>query len=193
MSTGAEDEKAVRRTVAREFRPRRSVPAVIVAALIAITSILIVIEVISRLFGEPIGVLPADDLARLGRETAWSDPLAVTVAVVAVLLGLLLLALALAPGRVRARALAPVRPGLVVAMPTADLQRLAVQAAESVDGVDRATVRAGNGRLTVRADSSLHEVGGLPDEVRQAVDEKLARLDLLRPPQVAVDLRHRRD
>jgi hypothetical protein len=187
------DERAVRRTVAREFRPRRTVPAVIVAALIALAAILVAIEVISRAVGEPLDLLPVDDLARLGRETQWDDPLTYIVAGLACLLGLLLLFLALWPGRVRAKALTPERPGVVVAVPTHDLERLAAQAAESVDGVDAATARQRRRRISVRANSLLHDPGDLDDRVRQAVSGRLDELSLLEEPRVRVNVRHREE
>lgn len=189
----AENERTVRRTVAREFRPRRSVPAIIVAALLALAAILVAIEVISQLIDRPLGLLPLDDLARLGRETQWNDPLTFVVAGLACLLGLLLLFLAFWPGRTRATALAGEHPGVVEAIGSTDLQRLAVQAAESVNGVERAEARTGRARIAVRADSPLHDPGDLDDQVQRAVSERLDELALLRPPQIRVHVRSRKD
>jgi hypothetical protein len=188
-----EDERSVRRTVSREYRPRRTVPAVIVALVLAAASIVIAIEAITRLFNQPLGLLPVEALGDLGRETQWNDPLTVTVAIVAVLLGVVLLVLALTPGRVRARPLRSVRPGVAVAVAPGDLERLAAQAAETVAGVDHASARAGNGRVSVRADSPLHDPGNLDEQVQQAVSERLDQLGLLDEPQVRVSVRHRED
>lgn len=188
-----EDERSVRRTVQRQYRTRRTVPAVIVALLIAAASIVIVIEVISRLVDQPLGLLPVDALGDLGRETQWNDPLTVTVAIVAVLLGVLLLVLALTPGRVRARPLRSARPGVAVAVAPGDLERLVAQAAEAVDGVDHASASAGNGRVSVRVNSPLHDPGGLDEQVQQAVSERLDQLGLLDEPQIRVSVRHRED
>lgn len=193
QADGGEDERAVRRAVARQYRPRRIVPAVIVALVLAVASILIAIEVISQLVDQPLGLLPADTLAELGRETQWNDPLAVVVAVVAVLLGLLLLVLALTPGRVRARPLASPRPGVVAAVAPGDLERLAARAAETVDGVDHASAGAGNGRISVKVDSPLHDPGNLDGQVQQVVSERVDQLGLLDEPQIRVNVRHRED
>lgn len=188
-----DDEQAVRQTVTREFRPRRTVPAVIVAVLLAAAAVLVAIEILAELFGNPLGLLPVEDLARLGRETQWNDPLTFIVAILACLLGLLLLFLALWPGRVKASALSSGRPGVAVAITSSDLQRLATQAAESVSGVDRASASGGAGKLDVRADSPLHDAGDLGDQVQRAVSEQLDQLALLRPPRIRVNVRHRED
>jgi hypothetical protein len=185
------DGRATDRVVAREFRPRRSIPAAIVALLLLAGSVLGAIEVISYLFDNPAGVLPVSDLARLGRETQWNDALTITVAIVAGLLGLLLLALALWPGRSRAVAMATDRPGLVMAIGEGDIARLAVRAAEGVDGVDHASAQVGRGRVNVRADSPLHETGDLTDQVHRAVSEQLEDLALLHPRPVRVNVRRK--
>jgi hypothetical protein len=179
------------RAVARHFRPRRTIPAVIVALLLAAAAVLAAIEVISYLFNQPAGVVPADDLARWGRETQWNDALTITVAVIACLLGLLLLFLALWPGRARAVTIASERPGVAMAIGEGDVARLAVRAAEGVDGVDHASAQVKRGQITVRADSPLHESGDLADQVQRAVAEQIDELEPLRPRSVRVNVRRR--
>lgn len=187
------DGRRAKRVLAREFRPRRRVPATIVALLLLLGAVLGAIEVTSYLFDRPVGVLPTADLAQLGRETQWNDPLTVTVAVVACLLGLLLLAVALWPGRSRAVAMATDRPELVMVIGESDIARLAVRAAEDVDGVDHASAQVRRGRVSVRADSPLHETGDLTDQVHLAISEQLEDLALLRPRPVRVNVRRREE
>lgn len=185
------DERSVRRTVTRRFRPRRRVPAVIVALLLAVVAVLAIIEIVSYLLNSPLGVFPATQLARLGRETLWNDALTLVVAAVTALVGLLLLWLAFWPGRVRAAALAPEHPGVAVAITPDDLRRLAGEAAASVSGVDRVSVHVRRGQINVRADSPLHDPAGVDEEIRQAVGERVDQLQLQQPPRVRVHLRHR--
>jgi hypothetical protein len=184
-------DRAAQRAVTRVFRPRRTIPAVIVALLLAAASILAAIEVISYLIDRPAGVLPAADLARWTRETQWDDALVITLAIIACLLGLLLLLLAFWPGRARGVALATERPDVVMAMSESDLARLANRAAEAVDGVDRASTQVGRGRVAVRADSPLYEPGDLTDRLHGAVSDQLDALAPLRPKTVRVNVRHK--
>lgn len=181
------------RAVTRQFRPRRTIPAVIVALLLLVASVLAAIEVIAYLFDDPTGVVPADDLARWGRRTPWDDPLVITLAVVAGLLGLLLLILALWPGRARAVAVTSERRDVTMAIGEADVARLAVRAAEDVDGVDHASAQVTRGQIAVRADSPLHETGDLADRVQRAVSEQIRELEPLRPRAVRVNVRRRED
>jgi hypothetical protein len=193
QATGSTNGRAERRAVARRYRPRRTIPAVIVAILLLVVTVLGAIEVISYLFNNPAGVVPADRLAEQGRETAWNDALTITVAVIIGLFGLLLLVIALWPGRPRAVALASDRPGVVMAIGEADLARLVARAATDVDGVDHASAQVRRGHIAVRADSPLHEAGDLADQVQRAVAEQVDELAPLRPRPVRVNVRHKED
>jgi hypothetical protein len=189
----AADGRTARRQVARRYRPRRTIPAVIVATLLLVITALGAIEVISYLFDSPAGVIPADALAELGRETAWNDALTITVAAIVGLLGLILLIIALWPGRPRGVALTADRPGVVMAIGEADLARLVARAATDVDGVDNASAQIKRGTIAVRADSPLHETRSLADQVQHAVSAQLDELAPVRPRSVRVKLRHRED
>lgn len=184
-----ESAAAAYRQAMRAFRPRRVVPAAIVAALLALAAWLTAAEVVSRLFDRPLSVLPVAWLSRQGRQTAWNDPLALTVAAVLVALGLLLLVVALWPGRGR---VVPVQSGHADALAVITHRALArhvATSAESVDGVGRARVRVRRGQLRVRADTPLHDPTGLPAQVREAVSAELRRLAPLRPLTVRVTVR----
>lgn len=190
----AGSDRAALREAMRRFRPRRLVPAVITAALLAVGAVLVAAEIISGLFGRSAGVLPVDRLARLGRETGWDDALTYVVAGVAIGLGLLLLWLALVPGRVRALPLAADRPGVVMVMSRSAVQQVAAHAAETVDGVAQAQARAraGRGTIAVRVDTPLREPGDLADRVQGAVAERIGRYAPLRRQRVRVGVRRRR-
>jgi Family of unknown function (DUF6286) len=184
---------AVRRAVRRAFGPRRVVPSVVTAALLAAAAILLAAEVVGGLVGRPPGVLPVAQLARLGRNLRWDDVLVLAVASFLAALGLLLLLLALRPGRLRAIPLRSEDPYVVLGIARPDLRRYLAWSAESVDGVDRARVKVRRHRVRVSAVSPLHDAGGLTDQVRGALDERLGELAPLHKPHLRVTVRHRED
>lgn len=188
-----EDARRARQATIRAFRPRRVVPATIVAALLALGSILVAAEIVSRLVDRPLNILPADRLAELGRETQWSDALTTSVAIVAILLGLFLLLAGLRPGRVRAVPLAPERPDAVMAVTRGGLAHIVAHAAESVDGVTRARATVTPGRIRVQADSWLRDPGELTDQVHRVVNERIDHMSLLQPFPVRVTVRRREE
>lgn len=185
------DDRTARKVVRRAYRPRRRIAATIVAALIALAAILVAIEVIAGLFNGSVGVLPVSGLTDLGQDTAWNDPLAVTVAIIVGLLGLWLLWLAFSPGPVRAVPLRSEGPGVVMAAVNGALARIASRAAESVDGVERARARADRERVHVFVDTPLRDPGNLAEQVRAAVADRIGALAPLRPARIRVSTRYR--
>lgn len=185
--------RAVRRDVRRAFGPRRVLPSMVTAALLAAAAIILAIEVIGALVGRPPGVLPVVDLARLGRSLHWDDVLVLAVASFLATLGLLLLLLALKPGRLRAIPLRSEDAHVVLGIARPGLRRYVARAAQSVDGIDRARVKVRRHRVRVRAVSPLHDVAGLTDQVRGAVDERIGALAPLHRPHLHVTVRHRED
>lgn len=187
-ATGPVDTRTVRKATARQFRPRRSVPAAAVAVVLLAGATLTAVEIIARLLDGSAGVLPVDWLARQGGRTHWSDLATAAVAGVAILLGLLLLWLAIWPGRRRVVPLVPDRPGVVMAIRRPALRRIAADAAGTVDGVDAVVVRGGRRRLTARVDTPLRDPGDLGAQVQQAVTDRIARLAPAPMPPVRVDV-----
>ncbi|GAA4512230.1 hypothetical protein GCM10023191_077630 [Actinoallomurus oryzae] len=185
--------RAVRRAVRRSFGRRRVLPSVITSALLAAAAIILTIEVVGALVGRPPGVLPVVDLARLGRNLRWDDVLVLAIASLLAALGLWLLLLALRPGRLRAVPLRSQDPNVVLGIARPDLRRYVARAARSVEGVDRARVKVRRHRVRVRAVSPLHDVGGITDQVRVAVAERLDELEPLHRPHLRVTVRHREE
>lgn len=179
------------RATRRAFRPRRLVPAVVTAALLAIAAFLVMVEVIAALLHRSSAVLPVSWLARLGRTTYWDDPRVLAGAAVVAALGLLLLALALSPGRPRAIPLKCDDPDVLMGVTPPSLRRYAEDAARGVEGITGARAATGHRRVRVRATSPLRHTDGLSDEVRRAVDERFERLALLSPPRLQVTVRSR--
>ncbi|MGO4419469.1 DUF6286 domain-containing protein, partial [Streptomyces sp. MCAF7] len=62
-----------------------------------------------------------------------------------------------------------------------------------MDGIDRAHVRLRRRRVHVNADSPLHDIGDLPQRVRQAVTGRLDELSPMRPLHVRTTVRGREE
>lgn len=183
-----------RRARRRAFRPRRTIPAIVTAAALATAAILIATEVIAALlFHHPANVLPVAHLVRLGRDTHWDDPLALTVSGVVAALGLLLFLLALWPGHRRVIALACDDPDVVMGITALGLRRQIAQAAQSVDGITRARITVGQRRIQIYAVSPFRDTRGLAEQVHHAVTERLDQLAPLRLPRLRITVRHRKD
>ncbi|QSB15415.1 hypothetical protein JQS43_03375 [Natronosporangium hydrolyticum] len=188
----AADRRAYRRTI-RAFRSRRVLSAVLVAAVVTVVAAVVAMETIGYLVDQPVGVVPAGELAQTARDTAWDDPLVFLVAIVAGLIGVFLLLLAFLPGRSRALPAATDRSDTLLAVRPSAVERLAVRAAVAVPGIHHATAVCRRGRLRVRADTGLHDPTGLAAQTGHAVADRLAQFRLLRPPRIRVDLRYREE
>jgi uncharacterized protein DUF6286 len=181
------------RAARRAFRARRAYPAIVVSAVLAAAAILTAAEIISALLDRGSVLLPMTSLARFGRNTHWDHLPALVIAGAAGAVGLLLLALALWPRHPRAVALASGDPDVVLGISWGGLCRHLAQAAEGVDGIARTKVKIGRRRIRVRAASPLRDTGGLADQVRQAVTDRIDRLAPLRHPRVRVTVRRGKD
>lgn len=190
---GPGDRRAARRAAARAFRPRRVVPSVIVAALLAVTGGLTAAVLISRFVGHPVGQAATGTLAQAGRIWHWSDQRVLVLAGALVAIGLALIAFALIPGRLRVVPVAGPDAESVMAITPAGLRRYLAAAATGVDGVSAARVQLGRRRARVLAHSPLRDPAGLEPEVRAAVQDRLDAAAPLRPVKVSVVIRHREE
>jgi hypothetical protein len=177
----------------RAFRPRRALPAAVTAAVLAIVAIFVLVEVIAALLHRPAVVLPVAWLARLGRDLSWDHPITLAVAAAVTASGLLLLALALSPGRPPAIPLNDNDPDVLMGVTPYALRRYAECAAGGVQGITRARVRVGRRRVWIEAVTPLHDTRGLIDEIGRAVEQRLEALALLHPPQLRINVRHRKE
>jgi len=181
-----------RRKARRVFRPRRTVPGVLVAAVLAAAGILGVIWAASAALGHPLWKVPHRDFAGpLQSTTHWSSTGTLAVAAVAAFIGLVLVLIAVIPGRPRAIALASGDDSVVVGVPRRSLRRSLAWLAGDVPGIDSAKVRAGRRSVKVRATTRLRDTAGLRDSVQAAVEGRLAALDPLWPLRVKVRLRQK--
>ncbi|ETK35496.1 DUF6286 domain-containing protein [Microbispora sp. ATCC PTA-5024] len=164
------------RGVARAFRPTRAGPAGIVALVLLALGVVTAVQVITTLLGNPVRIVPYDQVARWLRTTTWDGDRALAVASALALLGLLLLLIALVPGRGRMVTLATGDPDLAVGVPRRTLSAVLTAAASHVDGVRHARARVHGWRADVRADTDLRDTAGVGERVRAAVERELDRL-----------------
>ncbi|NJP90165.1 alkaline shock response membrane anchor protein AmaP [Nonomuraea sp. FMUSA5-5] len=185
-------DRAADRAALRAFRPRRRVPAMIVAALLALLSLLVLAETVSALAGRPLRWVPYDRMLAWAGSTLWSDPRVLAGAAVVTLAGLVLLAIALVPGRPR---MVPVRsgdPDLVIGLRPRSVTRALAHAAEQVPGVRSARATLRGHTFAVTPVTCGRDVDGFGQDVRAAVLSRLAALDLVEPYRVSVNVREQR-
>lgn len=182
-----------RREAARAFRPSRTLPAVAVATALAAAAIAAAVQVTGGLTHHAVHLLPVAWLTRLGHTTHWSDPAVQAAAALACLLGILLIAVACTPGRSRAIPLTPPDPHTVIGISRAVLRRHLAAAVTSIDGIARARLRVGRRSIRVKALSPLRDTTGLSQQVHEALTGRLQHLAPLRPLQVRVTVRRRKD
>ncbi|MBF6326907.1 DUF6286 domain-containing protein [Nocardia transvalensis] len=153
-------------------RPRRVVPAVVVALTLLAGCVIVALSLIQRLTGAS-EFISYDGVMNRLHETTWGDPRGAGVGVAALAAGVMLVALAVLPGR------SIVVPLVADDEVTAGVGRRGLHealraAAQSVDGVRSARVRLRRKRIRITA---RHDGGvELAHSVRAAVEERLSRI-----------------
>ena len=181
-----------RRKARREFRPRRRIPGVIVAAVIVAAGIVGCIWAASAALGHPLWKIPHRDFAGpLQDSVHWDSTGALLVGSAVAFVGFLLIVIALIPGRPRAVPLASGDESLVIGVPRRSLRRSLGWLAADVAGIDAAKVRLRRRAVKVRATTTLRDPAGLRESVQSVVEERLARLDPLWPMQIKIRLRRK--
>lgn len=181
----------VRRRARRVFRPRRSVPAIIVAAILAAAGILGAIQAVGAALGHPLWKVSYHDFAGPLRDTHWGDTVALAAAAAIAFIGLILLLVAVLPGRPSAIVLASGDTAIVIGAPQASLRRVLERAARDVDGIERARVKLRRRSATIHATTRLRDTSGLRGSVHAAVQDRLTALDPLSPIRIRVRI-HRK-
>jgi uncharacterized protein DUF6286 len=181
-----------RRKARREFRPRRRIPGVLVAAVIVAAGIVGCIWAASAALGHPPWNIPHSDFAGPLQSTVhWEDTGTLLVSSAVAFAGFLLIVIAVIPGRTRAIPLASGDASLVIGVPRRSLRRSLGWLAADVAGIDEAKVRTGRHSVKVRATTRLRDPAGLRESVQAVVEDRLARLDPLWPVRVKVRLRRK--
>jgi hypothetical protein len=182
------------RTARTVFRPRRTIPGVVVAAVLAAAGIIGCIWAASAALGRPLWNVPHGDFAGPLQSTVhWSDAGTIAVAAAASFVGLALVLIAVIPGRPRAIPLASGDDSVVFGVPWRSLRRSLCWLVQEVPGIDSATVRAGPRAVTVHATTRLRDTTGLSESVHTVVAERIGALDPLWPLKVRVRLRRKKE
>lgn len=183
-----------RRKARHVFRPRRTIPGVLVAAVLAAAGILGTIWAASAALGHPLWNVPHGDFAGPLQSTVhWSDTGTIAVASAVAFVGFALILMALIPGRPRAIPVASGDRSLVIGVPRRSLRRSLGWLAEDVPGIGKVKVRARRRTIKVRATTPLRDPAGLRESVQSVVEGRLAALDPLWPVRVRVRLRRKED
>ena len=188
---GAWSQPGPRRRARRVFRPRRTIPGVLVAAVLAAAGILGAIQAVSAALGRPLWQVAHRDLAAPLQHTHWADTGTLAVAAAAAFIGLVLILIGVIPGRPRAIALASGDESVVIGVPRRSLRHSLAWLAEDVTGIHSAKVRAGSRSVTVRASTRLRDAASAREAVHGAVQDRLTALDPLWPLRVKVKLRRK--
>jgi hypothetical protein len=165
-------------------RPRRALPASVLAVVLLAACVVGVVSLIQYLSGTRGFVPVGRAVARLHR-IAWDDRWVPVGGVVAIGAGLALLMLAILPGRAVVLPLAG-DDGFAAGVARRGLCAALRDAAQSVDGVRSARVRLRHRRVRVKVRTEQVHAAGLSERVRAAVDERLTRIGPNPVPRVVV-------
>ncbi|MFE0020590.1 DUF6286 domain-containing protein [Amycolatopsis sp. NPDC059021] len=168
-------------------RPRRGLPASLLALVLLAACVLIVVALVQRLVGER-PFLSYDAIAERVHATTWHTLPVLVWGGVAVLAGLVLLVLAVVPGRPTVVPLTEeagfdsgiTRRGVLVSLRGA---------ANSVDGVTAARIRLGRKKVVAHVRTSRDNTDGLADAVRVTLARRIEEIGPENPPEVRVRVR----
>ena len=172
-------------------RPRRTVPATIVALVLLAVCVLTVIAVIQSLAGQT-PLLSLDQLLSVGSSQHWNSAAVVGTAVVVAVVGLVLLFAAIRPGNPTVLPLVPRIGGMPVSeagVRRATLAKDLATVVGAVPGVSRADVVAGRRSVTATVRVAAADPASVPGQVRQRLDERLGEIGPARPPRIRVRTR----
>jgi hypothetical protein len=172
-------------------RPRRIVPATLLALVVLALCTVTAVSVIQELARRAL-LLPLPAFARHLRVLYTDDIGVVGAGLVAALLGLVLLGCALLPGRAETLALAPQGDaGAGPVTPVAGISRSGLRTAlaatlADVDGVTAVRVKVGARRVSAQVRTELTGTEAVRDAVRRAAEQRLDRVGLARTPELRV-------
>ncbi|GAA4820991.1 hypothetical protein GCM10023201_03180 [Actinomycetospora corticicola] len=174
-------------------RPRRSLPATIVALVILAVCVLVVVAVVQSLLGQtPFLTLSA--LLGITSSQSWSSAGTVAVAIVLAVLGLILLLVAIRPG---APTVLPLRAlvdddgsrGADAGVRRNTLTKDLATTAGAVPGVTSANVSARVGRITATVTVAAADPASVPGEVQTRLETRLVEIGPATRPKVRVRAR----
>ncbi|MFI1912420.1 DUF6286 domain-containing protein [Nocardia sp. NPDC020380] len=169
-------------------RPRRAVPAVLVAVALFAVCLLTVISLIQKLTGDR-QLVSYDSVATRLHDTWWTDGAVLAAGVVAIVVGLILLVLALLPGRPVVVPLAEL-DGTAAGVTRRSVRSTLVHEVNALPGIDSRRIRLGRKNIRVKAtsvhptiavESTTAEVRSAEVVVGEAVSQALARIGVAGP------------
>jgi uncharacterized protein DUF6286 len=167
--------------------PRRTVPALIVALLLLVASVLVGVSCVQTIAGVP-PLLAFDTLGRTAASFTLADPPVLAAGGLLALLGTVLLLCALLPGTPQVLPLAAHEGGAVAGVARNGLARDLVAHARRVDGITAVRVNVGARTIRATAGTPLRDHSGLADNVRAAIGTRLAEIELARVPRIRVQV-----
>ncbi len=179
-----------RRKARQTFRPRRTIPGVLVAAVVAAAGIIGCIWAASAALGHPVWTVSHGDFGGPLQSTVhWASTGTRIVASAVAFAGFVLILIAVVPGRARAIPLASGDDSVVIGVPRRSLRRSLGWLVQDIPGIAKAKVRTRRRAIKVRATTRLRDTADLQVLVRTTVQDRLRALDPLWPQQVKVKLR----
>lgn len=171
-------------------RHRRVLPATIVALVLLAAMVVLVVSCVQLLLGQP-PLIPFGTVVPIAAALPWSSGTVMAAGAVAAALGLVLLACAWTPGAATIVPLAPTEHSTAGAT-RQSLRRIVTSTARAVDGVHSASATVRPRRVGVRVRTPLRDPGELGQQVRAAIDDRLAEIALARTPRTRVRVTHDR-
>jgi hypothetical protein len=166
-------------------RPRRVIPASIVALLVLAAMVILVWSCIQVLLGQQ-PILPFTSLAEQGTRLHWNDlPVLISGGLLAAL-GLTLLTCAWLPGAPKVLALADLGSQTQAGATRRSVRQAVTTAAGRVDGVSSAAAHITPTRVRATVHTPLRETDALPEKVRAAIGDQLTTIGLQRSPRISV-------
>jgi len=172
------------RTLNRVLTLLVSVAVIVAAAVLAVEVVVAVL-----------GLHPLLLDWRAGRTDAWDSTIVRVIAGAVALVGLLLLAAQLKPRRVRRLKVSSQDANTDAALTRAGVRSALRRAATDVDGINSAKVKLGRRTAKVTASSRASQAGlaqDLTTEVRTAVADRLASLQLRHAPRARTSVQTRK-
>lgn len=168
------------------MRALNRVVCALLAAAFATAGVIIVIEVVYAALDRRPAIVDWPALTRALARNSWNDLGPRVAAGILIAVGLLLLLLGLRRGKPTQLPLVTEAPAVQTSTTRRSLQRAMRAAALETPGVSAAKVKVGRRRAKVVARSSLHEVDGVRDSVRERLGALLDRLQLTHPLRLKV-------
>ncbi|WP_378739903.1 DUF6286 domain-containing protein [Nocardia brasiliensis] len=155
-------------------RPRRVIPAIVVAVLVLAVCVAVAVSLIQRLVGAR-EYLSYDTVATNLHGLTWHDMPVLVAGVAAAVLGFVLLALALWPGRAAVLPLAA-DDGMSAGVTRGGLRSALRSTAGTVDGVSAARIKVRRKAVKVSARTDRAGSDGLPEAICETLTRRVQEI-----------------